>query len=223
LAAFRSVLIVSRPKLIGVKKKLDRRELRREEKALAAAHIERSIQKELIDRLKSKAYGDAPLNVNEEVWQAVLDGERAKERIKEGGVELEDEESEDEEENEFDVEYVEADDDDDEDFGGREFVSDDSAEETDEAGDLEDLAGEEDSDEEDSDDADGDGKTPAKAGTKRKAKPPPKRPSKRPKRGNGVCSNFSDAGLLTIIPGARVEVEMEEETVPLTKQTLLSW
>src|ERR1700761_427114 len=67
---------VPRPKLIGIKKKLDRREAVRERKALSAAHIERSIEKELIERLKSKAYGDAPLNVNETVWQTILDREK---------------------------------------------------------------------------------------------------------------------------------------------------
>ncbi|KAG8852206.1 hypothetical protein FRC20_001568 [Serendipita sp. 405] len=124
LIKMRRLKLRQQPKLIGVKKKLDRRELRREEKALAAAHIERSIQKELIERLKSKAYGDQPLNVNEEVWKAVLDSEKAKERIKEGGVELEDEESEEEEEdeNELEIEYVEAEDDEEDDvYGEREF------------------------------------------------------------------------------------------------------
>lgn len=64
-----------RPQLIGIKKKLERRETNRERKAEAAARIEKSIEKELIDRLKSKAYGDAPLNVNEDIWQKILDEE----------------------------------------------------------------------------------------------------------------------------------------------------
>ena len=99
-----------RPKLVGIKKKLDRREAVRERKALAAAHLERSIEKELLERLKSKAYGDAPLNVNESVWAAILDKEKARDR----GEELEDEETDEELEEELEGEELEE----------REFVSD---------------------------------------------------------------------------------------------------
>lgn len=82
--------------MVGIKKKLDRRETTRERKALAAAHLEKSIEKELLERLRSKAYGDAPMNVNEDVWRQVLDMDRRKEKGKEreleGEMEMEEEE-----------------------------------------------------------------------------------------------------------------------------------
>ncbi|KAI8138788.1 ribosomal L28e protein family-domain-containing protein [Fennellomyces sp. T-0311] len=84
-----------RPQLIGIKKKLERREANRERKAEAAARLEKSIEKELIERLKNKAYGDAPLNVNEDVWQKILDQDIE---------EAHDEESEEEDENEVEDE-----------------------------------------------------------------------------------------------------------------------
>ena len=95
----------------------------RERKALAAAHLERAIEKELLERLKSKAYGDAPLNVNESVWAAILDKEKARDR----GEELEDEETDEELEEEVEEE---------EEWDEREFVSDVS-ESGDELSDLE--------------------------------------------------------------------------------------
>lgn len=57
---------------VGVKHKVKHREEKRERKALAAARIEKAIEKELFDRLKSGAYGDKPLNVDEKVWKKVL-------------------------------------------------------------------------------------------------------------------------------------------------------
>ncbi|KAF9086130.1 hypothetical protein BGX27_003271, partial [Mortierella sp. AM989] len=65
-----------RPKLVGIKKKVERREARREAKAEAAARLDKAIEKELLDRLKSHAYGDAPLNVHEDVWKEILEGEK---------------------------------------------------------------------------------------------------------------------------------------------------
>ncbi|KAH9852106.1 ribosomal L28e protein family-domain-containing protein [Lenzites betulinus] len=216
LIKMRRLALRQQPKLIGIKKKLDRREAVRERKALSAAKLERSIEAELIERLKSKAYGDAPLNVNEAVWRAVLDAEKAgaKGKGKDRALELEDDETDEEDEAEMEME----DEEDEEGWGEREFVSDvsgDEDEDGDALSDLEDTlsSGEEDGDEEDEEDSDEDG-APAKKSTlgKRKApsrtaKPPRKGPEKKARRG----------------PRVEVEYEHEMESVPLTKEALANW
>ncbi|KAI7858875.1 ribosomal L28e protein family-domain-containing protein [Circinella umbellata] len=95
-----------RPQLIGIKKKLERREANRERKAEAAARLEKSIEKELIERLKNKAYGDAPLNVNADVWQKVLDQDLEEAQDEESEEDENELEAEEEDENEFEHEFV---------------------------------------------------------------------------------------------------------------------
>ncbi|KAF7308704.1 Protein MAK16 [Mycena chlorophos] len=164
LIKMRRMKLRQQPKLIGVKKKLDRREAVRERKALSAAHIERSIEKELIERLKSKAYGDAPLNVNESVWQAVLDREKNGGKDLEEGLELEADETDEEDEEELE---------DMDDWGDREFVSDvsESEDEGDGLSDLEDAAAFEEGEDSDSEGDDDESEPPKPTLGKRKAAP----------------------------------------------------
>ncbi|KAF2857250.1 Mak16-domain-containing protein [Piedraia hortae CBS 480.64] len=75
--------------------KVRRREEGRERRAVAAAKVERAIEKELVERLKSGVYGEVPLNCDEKVWEKVLDSM----------VEAEEGEEEEEEEEEHEVEY----------------------------------------------------------------------------------------------------------------------
>lgn len=165
--------------------KIRRREETRERKAESAAKVERAIERELIDRLRSGAYGDRPINVEENVWKKVLRGlERA-----EKGEDAEDLEEEDELENEAeaDVEYVS---DVEESEGEEEREMEDfddwlGGESADEDGDASDVSGSDEESSEDSDESSGDDEdaeeTVAPGGKRKRATPPPK-PRKKPGR-----------------------------------------
>ncbi|KAE9409997.1 Mak16 protein [Gymnopus androsaceus JB14] len=204
LIKMRRLQLRQEPKLVGVKKKQDRREAVRERKALSAAHLEKSIEKELIERLKSKAYGDAPLNVNESVWQALLDREKGNKGkgIAEADLDMVDDETDEELEEELEEEM--------DDWGTREFVSDVSGDEDDEddgLSDLEDIAVREDDEEADGDsNEENAGPKPSTLGKRKAPEPklPKKRPEKRPKKGTRV----------------EIEYEQEVESVPLS---LANW
>ncbi|TKA22216.1 hypothetical protein B0A50_08328 [Salinomyces thailandicus] len=184
--------------------KVRRREETRERKAEAAAKIERAIERELVERLRSGAYGDRPLNVEENVWKKVMRGlERSQEGVRDEDLDdgIEDEEVEYEKEYErepgmaeADVEYVSDLDESDDEAGDMEEFDDWLGGRSDEeaeggASDEEDETGAS-SDEGDEDEAEGDGETAALKkkleGLKRKrpAAPAPKarkKPSKGPK------------------------------------------
>ncbi|KKK21586.1 66S preribosome component MAK16 [Aspergillus ochraceoroseus] len=168
--------------------KIRRREETRERKAESAAKVERAIERELIERLRSGAYGDRPLNVEEGIWKKVLrglerSGEGERDEDLDDGEEIEDEE----EEGVGEVEYV-SDLDEDEDLEDIEdWLGGESGDSSDDYSDEED---EEDSDEaSDSEDNEEEQKK-AKPGSKRKFSAPPPKPRKK---------------------GGRIEIEYETE------------
>ncbi|KAF1939187.1 Mak16 protein [Clathrospora elynae] len=195
--------------------KVRQREAGRERKALAAAKVERAIERVLIDRLRSGAYGDRPLNVEPNVWKRVMrglekEGQVERDQDLDDGIEDEDE---DEDENEYEMENG---------VGEVEYVSDIEGESDDEMEDFEDWIGGQSADEGSGDeedesasgseeDEDGDQdesadeetealkKTLANLKRKRPAGPPPK-PKKKPTK--------DDKG-----PKRGIEYEIEREPV----------
>lgn len=180
--------------------KVRRREETRERKAEAAAKVERAIERELIERLRSGAYGDQPLNCSEAIWKKVLKGlERGGEGTRDEDLDEGIEEDELDEENEMEYE-------DEEGVGEVEYVSD-LGEDEEDLGDLEDwlggsdeepASGDEDEEGSESDSSDDDTK---KDGAKRKRAPVTKaKPKKYP----------------------RMEIEYNEEFEEPTRQLALN-
>ncbi|KAL8915880.1 MAG: hypothetical protein Q9208_008813 [Pyrenodesmia sp. 3 TL-2023] len=187
--------------------KVRRREEGRERKAEAAAKVERAIERELIERLRSGAYGDRPLNVEEGIWKKVLKG---LERQGEGERDVDLDEGIEEEELEAEHELEQ------EGLGGVEYVSDIEASDEEELGDLEDWLGGESGEEDDGseDDEDSEESGSNSESEEDSSKKEPAAGDKR-KRGKPVPA-------IRKTKGPKMEIEYEQEIETPSREAVLA-
>lgn len=122
LIRMRKLKLKVRVKMVGMPKKVERREATREKKAEKAARLDDAIVKELVQRLHAGTYNGSGMYLPEKAYSKVLDLVGETEENPEDEIEEEEEgELEDEEEREGEgEEYDEEDDEED----GAEFVAD---------------------------------------------------------------------------------------------------